>query len=79
MALAAAGAAMLAFALHRRAGRGAAIVAATILSMAPYTIQLALTVDAPTMAVRMVENLFLPAVLLLLIPYLLGRRQAALE
>lgn len=79
MCLAAVGAMTVACTLHRRAGYWAAIALTIILSMTPYTLQLALTVDAATMAARMFYNLLLPSVLLLFIPYWLGRRQTARE
>jgi len=74
MGLAAIGVVTIASTLHRRAGYQAAILLAIVLSMVPYTVQLSLTVDAATMAYRMLFNLALPTILLLLIPYWLGRR-----
>jgi hypothetical protein len=65
----------LAGALQRRRGYQAAIVLAIVLSMAPYAISLALTADAATAAVNALLNLAIPFVMLLLIPYWLGRRR----
>ena len=75
--LAIVGAITIAGALQRRAGYQAAIVLAIILSMAPYAIRLALTADAGAAAAGALLNLAIPFVMLLLVPYWLGRRQAA--
>jgi hypothetical protein len=74
--IAAAGALAIASALLRLTGYRAMLLLAAVVSIVPYTIQLALTVDAMTLLTRMLANVALPAILLLL-PLLLVHRRAA--
>jgi hypothetical protein len=69
---------MVASVLHRWPGYATIAIVAGLLSTAPYVLQLTLTVDAATMAALLLYNIALPAVLLLLVPYLVGRRRPAL-
>ncbi len=58
-----------------REQQGAIVIMAALLSAIPYTVQQVWYLDAGLIAWRLVSNIILLTILLMLIPYLLGRRQ----